>query len=455
MRGRRALSADRAMLLVLAAGYVAMLALNLPGHLSLDSVLELYEGRFRERQSWAPPFYAWVLGAFDSIRSGTGLYVAVSAAALFASLASLGALRGRTSWLGVVVAALIAVSPTLLIYQAIVWKDVLFADFAVVGMVALAWAAKLWDRPWRWAWLAASLLCLACAALCRQNGILVAALAAVALGWVAGRGRWGRGALWAIASLVVVVGASHAINLATQPPAKAPDDGVGEGLRILQNYDLLGALAADPAVPLPASTAARPKAVAALRSLSRRYYSPQTGDFTDAQPQIQDALWAIPDKAAAADWRGLILHHPLLYARDRLAVFRWVFMPPERDKCLPFYVGVDGPVNAMRRLGLTHRYSAMDGRLEGYGRRLVPTPVFSHLAYAVIALLAAGILLLRRDEADVAMAALVLGGLAFAASFFVISIACDYRYLYFLDLAAMTSLLYLAVDPALGRRGRR
>jgi hypothetical protein len=36
------------------------------------------------------------------------------------------------------------------------------------------------------------------------------------------------------------------------------------------------------------------------------------------------------------------------------------------------------------------------------------------------------------------------GALIFASSFYVISIACDYRYLYFLDMAAMTGALKLA-----------
>ena len=40
-----------------------------------------------------------------------------------------------------------------------------------------------------------------------------------------------------------------------------------------------------------------------------------------------------------------------------------------------------------------------------------------------------------------AVAGLQIAALAFALSFFVVSIACDYRYLYFLDLAAMTGAL--------------
>jgi tellurite resistance protein TehA-like permease len=46
------------------------------------------------------------------------------------------------------------------------------------------------------------------------------------------------------------------------------------------------------------------------------------------------------------------------------------------------------------------------------------------------------------------MMAMLAGIFLFAASFFFISIACDYRYLYGIDLAAMVTLFYLALDPA-------
>jgi hypothetical protein len=57
-------------------------------------------------------------------------------------------------------------------------------------------------------------------------------------------------------------------------------------------------------------------------------------------------------------------------------------------------------------------------------------------------------LLLRRRPADVAVAGLLLGALMFTATFVVLSIACDYRYLYALDLAAITGSLYVALDPS-------
>jgi uncharacterized membrane protein YphA (DoxX/SURF4 family) len=52
----------------------------------------------------------------------------------------------------------------------------------------------------------------------------------------------------------------------------------------------------------------------------------------------------------------------------------------------------------------------------------------------------------RRRAADIAIAFMLLATFAFTASFFVISIACDYRYLYFLDLATLVAAFYVAFD---------
>ena len=65
----------------------------------------------------------------------------------------------------------------------------------------------------------------------------------------------------------------------------------------------------------------------------------------------------------------------------------------------------------------------------------------------VVALGMIGLLLRRRDPADCAVIGLLVGALAFTASFAIISVACDYRYLYLMDLAGMAGLLYVALDP--------
>jgi len=99
------ISARSAFRAVLAAGLLVMLGANLPGHLSYDSVAQLYEGHFHLRETWGPALYAWILGVFDGFIPGTALYVTASAALFYASLASLSDLRSRTSWLAVAVTA--------------------------------------------------------------------------------------------------------------------------------------------------------------------------------------------------------------------------------------------------------------------------------------------------------------------------------------------------------------
>ena len=62
----------------------------------------------------------------------------------------------------------------------------------------------------------------------------------------------------------------------------------------------------------------------------------------------------------------------------------------------------------------------------------------------MLALVALCILLRRRRPEDIAVAGLLASAFVVTASFFVISIACDYRYLYFLDLAAIAGALAIA-----------
>ncbi|WP_411289195.1 hypothetical protein [Phenylobacterium sp.] len=442
--------------LVLSAGFLLMLAANLPGHMSYDSIVGLFEGRFHVRVTWAPAFYSWVLGVFDAVVPGTSLYVIASGLLLFASIASFASLRGRVSWWAVALAAAAGLTPNFLIYQAIVWKDVFFANLGVAALVSLAHAARTWDRPWpRWGWLAATVLLLAAAALTRQNGIIVAAVAAVAAGWIAAQGRWLRGLAWGaggFAAVVVVVQVLGMYAVPTRVDNPAATDGMGRGLQILRNYDLVGAVALEPTLRLDALEGANPTASALLRADARNTYSAERVDTLKAESGVAAALAGLPDQALTDAWVELITERPDVYLRQRLEVFRWVFLTPAVEKCLPVWIGIEGPADRIAALGLPGGRDAADVQLYNYNTWFLGTPVVSHLAYAVIALAVAGVLAVRRDRTDIAMLGLMVAALGFTASFFFISLACDYRYLYFLDVAAVAGLIYLAVDPRLKLR---
>jgi hypothetical protein len=439
--------------LVLAAGFTLLLKLNLPGHMSWDSVTALHEGRFQVRESWNPAIFGWVLGVLDRLGRGDSSFVVLSGLLLFGGWAALAAVRPRASWLAPLVALGAISLPQVLIYPAIVWKDVLFAETSLAGFVALAWGVRDPSRPPRLAALLPAAVLMAAAGLLRQNGLLFALAAAVALAWAGWRFGGGRSLARAAGWLVGVALLTLAFSALLQPQGPgAPDTAGGKGLRILQTYDVVAATALSPGRPLPTVERNEPAAARILEQRGAQAYSPERIDTLSFDRAVDAAIAMVPTEDFHAEWVRLVTHDPGLYLKARFAAFRQVFATPVIDRCLPVEVGVEGPANYLKALGIPTRSDQRDVRLFNYTTWFLDTPAMSHVAYAVLALAVLVALLVRREPADLVVGAMVAGGLVFTASFFVISIACDYRYLYALDLTAITGLLYFAADPRLSRR---
>ena len=443
---------QRAYWLVLAAGFAVVLAVNLPGHLTVDSVYQLYEGRSGHRLTFNPWIMSWLLGLFDAAAPGTGLFMAANAALLFGALALLPRLvEPPVGWLAPAVLALVLAAPQLIHFQGIVWKDVLFANLAVAGFVALGLAL----RPGRGAWLGliAALLLFALAGLVRQNGLIAAAGAALALGIASGRrGGWARGAGLGLGALAAVLVLAWGLGAGIQPKVSELKNANTVGLRVIQQYDLVGAVAADPAVDL---SAIPPDKAAVIRREGPGLYSDERTDGFDESPTLTRALWQTPKPALEKAWTDLVLHRPGLYLTHRIKVFAQVFLTPDVTHCGPAAAGIDGPADILSKLRMKPGWDARDTWLNSYSSRFYGTPVFSHLAYGGLAVILIVVLALRRSDSDLAVIGLLLSGLGFAASFVILSIACDYRYLYMLDLSALAGLVYVALDPPTSRRGTR
>jgi hypothetical protein len=433
---------------ILMGAMVLVAGLNLPGHLSHDSILSLEEGRTGVRVGWGPPMYSAILGVFDKVIPGTGLFVAASLLLLLGAWGALPALRPRITRFAPVVLLAAVSLPQVILYQGIVWKDVLFANLAIAAFIALGRASVRWESQGA-AWsLAFAWVCLAVAALVRQNGLLAIVFAAAALGWLGWRGGWRKGLAWGAAGLAVPLAIAALLNAVTpvrEPPGVPKKD---VGVRLVQHYDIVHAVAQDPRRPMPVLEAADARRMRIIRRDSPRIFSPSRVDTLDLAPRLGPALWDYTPEQISAQWRQLILEDPLGYLGRRLSIFNWVLRTPQIDQCLPVHVGVAGPEAAMRTLQLQPGIEPQDSQLANYASWWLDTPAFSHFVWALIAVAVSAYLLVRREGADVAMAGLLLSGLAFAGSFLIISLACDYRYLYFLDMAAITGVLYLAVDPS-------
>ena len=421
--------------LLLAAGFAAMLALNLPGQLSYDSVSQLFDGRFGTYNSWHPPVMAWLLGLFDAVIPGAGLFVIFEAAMLALTFAL--SLRRSAGWSAVPVALAIVLTPQFLLYQGTVWKDVLFADALVLSFALLARALREEGRI-RLALFILFFAALSLAALARQNGLLLLPVGALTFG-LATATNLRRAALRAVLALMLLIALVGGTGLLL---ARRGDGGAGlEGeIRLAQIYDLTGAVRQGFSLDLLRHS--DPPLAAAIQQGGVKAYSLQLLDTLEPLLPAQIAPGAV-----MAQWRALLVTRPDLYVRERLPVFWEVVATPQIALCHPAYAGIDGDPVQLKALGLTRRSRPGDLRLAAYARGFMGTPLLSHLTFGALAL---GLLILyvrRGRRGDIAMAGLLAGALAFSASFFFVSVACDYRYLFPLDLAAMVALFHFVAAP--------
>jgi hypothetical protein len=441
-------------IVVATLGCAASLIANWPGHFPPDALSQLAQGRAGVFNGWHPPVMAWLLGLADRIIPGAPLFIVLQAGLLFASLTAFALLK-RPGWSAVGLLAILSASPLVLIYQGLVVKDVLFADASLAGFAAVAWTSRVWDRLGaRLAAIALALAFLTLAALTRQNGVIVAVGGALTLAamTVARTRRRPAGGLRAYAigacAALAVMAAAGGLAIAA---LAAHSDGAPEGARqqaAIAIYDLAGAARRDPTVALPLLH----RNDRALESFVRRdaaaAYTPTRIDTLAPLPAWNGVMRA-PDPWAAAQWRALLTASPGLYLTVRAQVFRQIFLTPDVQACVPVLVGVDGGIpSLLNAAGMTARDTDKDDWDGDYATGFLGTPVFSHLAYALLALalLALAVRDARRGGRPemIAQIGLLTSALAFTASLFVIAIACDYRYLYFLDVAAMAALVQRA-----------
>jgi hypothetical protein len=289
------------------------------------------------------------------------------------------------------------------------------------------------------------------AALARQNGILILLAGAAGLAWVAASQvpiRKRREALvYGGGLLVIAILAIAAANVALSFRVTGDSATVAQ-LRLLQIYDIVGMKKASPLLDLHTLTTKEPQLAAEVAGDGVKRYTPVRNDTLVATPYFLSALADSEPANVRDQWRDLVVSHAWLYLKVRAAVFWQVFATPDVSLCMPYKVGIEGPPDKLAALRMTERDDDRDDALDSYAGALQATPLFSHVFYFIIGAACFIVLALRRRDADKAMMAMLAGIFLFTASFFFISIACDYRYLYGIDLAAMVTLFYLALDPA-------
>ena len=106
---------------------VLVLELNFPGHLSVDSLMHLYEWHTAEQASFNPVFVTMWVGFTNHIWPEGGGAMLVSLMMHCATIWILVLAVPRFGWLCLAMVVIWCVWPVMLLYDGIVWKDVMFA----------------------------------------------------------------------------------------------------------------------------------------------------------------------------------------------------------------------------------------------------------------------------------------------------------------------------------------
>jgi hypothetical protein len=431
---------------LIALAGVAVVALNWPGHLSYDSVVQLHDGRTGLYHTWHPPIMAWLLGFGDHFLAGAGLFIVLQTALLFASLVLIVLGARRLSWWIVPVCLCLIAVPQVLIWQGIVWKDVLFADSMVAGFVLLWRATRLEQAIPFWAVTACAFACLVVATLVRQNGFLALVVGAGALvqalyarSDASPRHRlfkaFAVSACVVLASLACVAGVGAALSRRS-----IDGNGARAQLNMLMTYDVVGVIARDPKVELDQL---EPDTASRFRSAAKTDYTPRGNE-----PLLGNSFDR--DSADDADdikdqWFDFLRLHPLTWLGHRLSVFRWVISAPA-GVCFSEQTGVDGPEAVLNALKMQPRQTPRDAVLEDYASRFHKTPLHSHLFLGGVAVLLAVVMFRSPERGNAVFSYMLVAALLFTASFFLIGVSCDYRYLYALDLATLVAGFHWLLD---------
>ncbi len=416
------------------------LTIGLPGQLSVDSLVQLYEGRYGHSISWHPPFMSVLLGFFDRLGNASALFVLSMQALLSASIWLVLSADFRTSYVRLILAMYVLLNPVIAIYTGIVWKDVLLAN-SVVFLFLFIHYLQWTGRPVNIGRLILCFLLMTIIVGSRQQGILFLIPATIWL-TILQPSRKAFKPIIFIIFLAIPILLSHSISNSLEQSSPVQSTSTNIGLRVIIRYNLVGIMVHDGELPKETSK----QLVEELQQFKKQY-----------DPTRQDTLlgpsghfWSLTLKDGLSILGKSILANPLSYLSHRVEHFSALLGFGDMRLCFPLFSGINTfhheaiDTELSEVLGLHNRVYPYAGYLYLFGKIFANSPLFYLWFYGLICI-ACSIILVKRQQ--YVLASLGITAILFLLSYFIISIACDFRYGYTLTLSSVILLAYCIVSP--------
>jgi hypothetical protein len=408
---------------MIAVGFALTLYVFYPGVMTYDARFVYEDIAKGTLGDWQSPVMTVLWALIDPVAPGSAsmfLLIVTSYWLAFGLLAF--KLANHSIWLAVVV-LLLALSPPALVFQGIIWRDVLFANSWLLA-AALAFAAAGRNANLRLPAQAMALGLLALGVLLRPNALVAAPLLAAAILWPL-RFSLKRTAIFYVPIGIALFGFVQfiyygALGATRQHP-----------LQSIMVFDLGGISHFSKQNQFPVVWSE-----AETHQLLNSCYQPTQWDiywriepceFVMRKLEREDKLFGTP--AVTTAWLRAIAHHPIAYLEHRGA-FMWNFLA--RANLTMWTDDIYDPSKTVfpDRPAFNALVAANDA--------LKPTPLLRAGTWLIICIAVVGFAWRRRDTPSGAFAIGACGSAAvYVLTYFAVGVASDFRYGYWAVLAGI------------------
>ncbi|MCY1045822.1 hypothetical protein OV208_31205 [Corallococcus sp. bb12-1] len=398
-----------------------------PGLMSVDTIDQYAQGLSGTFDDVHPPLGSWLLGLSGRLVGSPWLVLVGQLLLMAGSMALLvrtpDARKGR--W-GVLVLWAFLAMPTVWALAVTLWKDVMTAAVLLGAVAALKYRRPFW----------ALALMMAGAAL-RHNALIATLPLAIPVVAQLSRPTW----RWPLRALVLtglMVGLALSPSLVNRALGAHKAWAAGQ----LFLFDLAGIYAAHPEL-FPGSTLEQDtSAVELARSYSPFHVGFVLAGAPDARPI---RLGSLPERrdALVSEWARVVRQQPAAYAHHRWETFRRLIGATDSPVFFPFQARIEPNPWALHLPDQGWLNQALRATADRVGNSVL----FRGWAWlGALTLLA---VLSLRDVRRRSLALFTaLSGLGYGLSYLVISIGCDFRFLYWSVIATFAALALWVTEEA-------
>lgn len=413
-----------------------------PGQASVDTIIQLQDGISGRYDSNQPPPFSWLIACL-ALPGVLVLNLTLFGCAVVALMSHSNASTASKN----TAILLLFCFPIVFLYNGIVWKDVLFANGALLSLIALPRP----DTRSRWLSLVASAAIMSLAVSVRQQGILAAAVAIAYLLLVPHifPDRLNRIKALLLWTLVFVTLSKLTEVLVALHGDVSHTVSVEGPLYQLSTFDLGGVAAVNRDLHFPALESVAHEVAVEHQPTRERVLAALKGYSSKGQDSMGESIAAsgawFPQEALYLDWHSRIIEYPWDYAAHRLHFLSWLFGFKDIYQCTPFVYGISAePSHMIREIGIEPGISWRAEQIGILGLNTIF--LFRPYFYLTVSIVTTGLLMYGGWQRHLNMIVIQIAGLAYAASYTVIGIACDFRYTYFSTVVALVGLVYIATS---------